>query len=67
MLNFAYSTINWGDTCHLPSAFDEIRSTGWHAVELFAHSLEWLGTPRRMKSLLGDLKPAVLAVDPGAR
>ncbi|MCX6019607.1 MAG: sugar phosphate isomerase/epimerase [Chloroflexi bacterium] len=59
-LNFAYSTINWGDTCHLPTTFDEIRSTGWTAVELFAHSLEWMGTPTRIKSLLGDLKPATL-------
>jgi inosose dehydratase len=59
-LRFAYSTINWGDTCHLPTTFDEIRRTGWHAVELFAHSLEWMGTPRRMKTLLGDLTPATL-------
>jgi sugar phosphate isomerase/epimerase len=60
MLNFAYSTINWGDACDLPACFDDIRSTGWRAVELFAHSLEWMGTPRRLKSLLGDLRAATL-------
>ena len=52
MLNFAYSTINWGDTTDLAKAFAEIRETGWHAVELFGHSLDWMGTPRRLKSLL---------------
>lgn len=57
---FAYSTINWGDTCDLASAFADIRETGWHAVELFAHSLEWLGMPKRCKALLGDLKAATM-------
>ena len=60
MLKFAYSTINWGDTCDLAQAFAEIRQTGWRAVELFAHSLEWLGTPQRCKALLGDLQAATL-------
>ena len=60
MLNLAYSTINWGDTCDLPQTFSEIRQTGWHAVELFAHSLEWLGTPARIRNLLGTLQPATL-------
>ena len=60
MLKFAYSTINWGDTCDLAQAFAEIRQTGWRAVELFAHSLDWLGTPQRCKALLGDLQAATL-------
>jgi inosose dehydratase len=60
MLNFAYSTINWGDTCDLAQAFEEILQTGWDAVELFAHSLEWLGTPTRMRNLLGPLQAATL-------
>ena len=60
MLKFAYSTINWGDTCDLTRCFDEIRETGWHTVELFAHSLEWLGTPQRCKTLLGQLQAATL-------
>jgi inosose dehydratase len=60
MIKFAYSTINWGDTCDLRAAFDEIRQTGWGAVELFGHSLEWLGTPRRLAGLFEGLKPATL-------
>ena len=60
MLKFAYSTINWGDTCDLAQTFSEIRQTGWRAVELFAHSLEWLGTPQRCTAMLGDLKAATL-------
>lgn len=58
MLRFAYSTINWGNTCDLAAAFDEIRSAGWHAVELFDHSLDWMGTPSHMRGLLKDLKVA---------
>lgn len=60
MLRFAYSTINWGDTCDLPSTFAEIRQAGWKATELFAHSLDWLGTPNRLKATMGDLIPATL-------
>jgi len=62
MLHFAYSTINWGDTTDLAKAFAEIRDTGWHAVELFGHSLDWMGTPKRLKSLLDDngLKAATI-------
>lgn len=59
-LPFAYSTINWGDYCDLAAALGEIRQTGWHAVELFAHSLEWLGTPKRCRALLGDLQAATI-------
>lgn len=57
-LHFAYSTINWGEWCDLAAAFAEIRQAGWRAVELFNHSLDWLGTPERMQSLLGDLRVA---------
>lgn len=57
-LRFAYSTINWGETCDLASAFDDIRQVGWHAVELFSHSLDWLGTPDYLRTLLKDLKVA---------
>ena len=57
---FAYSTINWGETGDLAATLDEIRRTGWQAVELFAHSLEWMGLPGRLKSLLGPLSAATL-------
>jgi inosose dehydratase len=58
MLRFAYSTINWGSTCDLEAAFDDIRSAGWRAVELFDHSLDWMGTPDHMRGLLKELKVA---------
>lgn len=58
MLRFAYSTINWGDTGDLPSAFEEIREAGWKAVELFVHSLDWLGPMPTLLKELGDLKVA---------
>lgn len=54
-MRFAYSTINWGSTCDLQAAFDDIRSAGWRAVELFDHSLDWLGTPEHLRGLLNDL------------
>ena len=46
-LRLAYSTINWGETPDMAAAFAEIRDAGWHAVELFNHSLDWLGSPER--------------------
>jgi inosose dehydratase len=58
VLRFAYSTINWGDTGDLESAFAEIRESGWNAVELFVHSLDWLGTQENLKTKLGGLRVA---------
>ncbi len=60
MPHFAYSTINWGEHCDLAACFAEIRQSGWRAVELFAHTLDWLGTPKRLRALLGDLRAATL-------
>src|SRR5436305_213899 len=60
MLHFAYSTINWGDTCDLPTALAEIRQAGWGAVELFAHTLDWLGPRERLVDDLGGLTVATL-------
>lgn len=57
-VRFAYDTINWGTKCDLEAAFQQIRDAGWHAVELFDHSLDWLGTPDHLRELLGGLKPA---------
>jgi inosose dehydratase len=59
-LRFAYSTINWGTTPDFAVAFAQIREAGWAAVELFWHSLEWMGPVDRMKALLGDLRVATL-------
>ncbi len=57
-LRFAYSTINWTTKPDLAATFQQIRDTGWQAVELFDHSLDWMGTPDRMKGLLGGLQVA---------
>jgi inosose dehydratase len=57
-LRFAYSTINWGTKPDLAAAFAEIRAAGWQAVELFDHSLDWLGTPAYLTQMLGGLRPA---------
>lgn len=57
-LRFAYSTINWGTKCDLAAALGEIRASGWQAVELFDHSLDWLGTPDHLLSLLDGLQVA---------
>jgi len=59
-LRFAYSTINWGETPDLEKTFGEIREAGWNAVELFWHSLDWLGPMPRLLTALGDLQVATL-------
>jgi inosose dehydratase len=57
-LRFAYSTINWGTKTDLESTFQQIRDTGWSAVELFDHSLDWMGTHDHLRRLLGGLQVA---------
>src|SRR5262245_26533391 len=60
MLRFAYSTINWGETCDMPRTLAEIRAAGWGAVELFAHTLDWLGPREELAEQLGGLAVATL-------
>ena len=60
MLRFAYSTINWGNTCDLSTALGEIRETGWGAVELYQHTLDWLGPRSVLTEQLGGLQVATL-------
>ena len=57
-LRFAYSTINWGTRPDLATMFGEIAAAGWGAVELFDHSLDWLGTPEHLRRALGGLRVA---------
>jgi inosose dehydratase len=59
-LRFAYSTINWGEWCDLGAACREIKSAGWRAVELFSHTLDWLGTPDHLRTSLDGLQVATL-------
>lgn len=56
---FAYSTINWSSTPDMATMFQEIRDTGWHAVELFNHSLDWMGVPDILREQLGGLQVAI--------
>ena len=60
MLRFAYSTINWGDTCDLAAALAEIRQAGWGAVELFGHTLDWLGPREELLARLDGMTAATL-------
>src|SRR5215213_5886244 len=60
MIRFAYSTINWGDTCDLPAALAEIRQAGWSAVELFGHTLDWLGPTEQLRASLAGMAAATL-------
>jgi inosose dehydratase len=57
-LRFAYSSINWGTTPDVQEMLDEVRRTGWHALEMFNHSLDWLGTPDTLRRQLNGLHPA---------
>jgi inosose dehydratase len=57
-LQFSYSTINWGTKTDLEAVFQEIRDAGWEAVELFDHSLDWLGTFDHLRVLLKGLRVA---------
>jgi inosose dehydratase len=57
-LRFAYSTINWGEWCDLAAACQEIKSAGWRAVELFSHTLDWLGPPDHLRASLDGLQAA---------
>jgi inosose dehydratase len=58
-LRFAYSTINWTTKPDLVTMFKDIKKAGWDAVELFDHSLDWLGPPDYLRSILGGLRPAI--------
>lgn len=57
---FAYSTINWGDTPDVARMLAEIQAAGWNAVELFWHSLDWLGPPATLARQLNGLHVATL-------
>ncbi|MBX3085557.1 MAG: sugar phosphate isomerase/epimerase [Anaerolineae bacterium] len=58
-LRFAYSTINWTTKPDLISMFKDIKKAGWQAVELFDHSLDWLGPPDYLRSILGGLRTPI--------
>jgi inosose dehydratase len=59
-VRFAYSTINWGTRCNLEEVFHQIQEAGWRAVELYGHSLDWMGPPNQLKRKLNGLVPATV-------
>ena len=55
---FGYSTIHWPGTTEQQTIFAEMREAGWSAVELFGHSVEWLGAPEDLRAALAGLTVA---------
>lgn len=47
-----YSCITWGPTPDLDKALGAIAGAGWEGVEFIGVSLDWLGTPHRLRGLL---------------
>ena len=47
-----YSTISWGPTPDLDAVLRVVADAGWEGVEFISISLDWLGTPGRVRSLL---------------
>ena len=47
-----YSTITWGATPDLDNVLGTIADAGWEGVEFISVSMDWLGTPKRLRGLL---------------
>ena len=47
-----YSTITWGPTPDLDRVLGTIADAGWEGVEFISVSMDWLGTPKRLRGLL---------------
>ena len=47
-----YSCITWGATPNLDEVLGTIAGAGWEGVEFIGVSLDWLGTPHRLRTLL---------------
>ena len=47
-----YSTITWGPTPDLDKVLGTVADTGWEGVEFISVSMDWLGTPQRLRGLL---------------
>jgi len=50
--HLGYSVISWGETPDLDDVIGAIARAGWGGVEFIGVSLDWLGTPRRLRSVL---------------
>lgn len=60
--HLGYSCITWGSTPNLDEVLGAIAGAGWEGVEFIGVSLDWLGTPRRLRTLLDQygLPPACM-------
>ena len=47
-----YSTITWGPTPDLDRVLGTIAGAGWEGVEFISVTPDWLGTPKRVRTLL---------------
>ncbi len=47
-----YSTITWVPTPDLDRVLGTIADAGWEGVEFISVSMDWLGTPKRLRALL---------------
>ncbi|MBI2942000.1 MAG: sugar phosphate isomerase/epimerase [Chloroflexi bacterium] len=47
-----YSVISWGSTPNLDEVLGTIAAAGWEGVEFIGVSLDWLGTPSRLRRLV---------------
>ena len=47
-----YSTITWDQTPDYDEVLGTISDAGWEGVEFIRGSLDWMGTPKRMRGLL---------------
>ncbi len=50
--SLGYTSLTWGQTPNLDQALGAIAGAGWEGVEFISVSLDWLGTPRRVRALL---------------
>ena len=58
----SYSSLTWGATPDMEEMLDAIAGAGWEGVEIISASLDWLGTPGRVRRLLDErnLPPVAL-------
>ena len=47
-----YSSLTWGATPNLDEMLGAVSDAGWEGVEFISVSLDWLGTPCRLRNLL---------------
>jgi sugar phosphate isomerase/epimerase len=48
----SYSTLAWGSTLDLEACLEAVAAAGWEGIEFINVSLDWLGTPARVRRLL---------------